>query len=101
MAESLIAEFPSSRFETSLEAIEATFERCRDGQCAGRTMYEQLIRPSWAPPQWLFGRIEVAADAQTFTSTIQYEAFGPRGEPVEGGGTAHAAGVRIAFQPVR
>jgi hypothetical protein len=38
MAESLIAEFPSSEFKTSLEAIEATFERCRDAECVGRTI---------------------------------------------------------------
>jgi hypothetical protein len=28
-------------------------------------------------------RIEISADAQRFTSTIRYEAFGKRGEPVE------------------
>jgi hypothetical protein len=38
MAEPLIAEFPSPEFKTSLEAIEATFERCRDIQCVGRTI---------------------------------------------------------------
>src|SRR5690349_20594142 len=38
MAESLMAEFSSSEFKTSLEAIEATFERCRVSECAGRTV---------------------------------------------------------------
>ena len=42
-------------------------------------------------------RIELSSDGQTFTSTIQYEAFGKRGEPVEGGGTARGTGVRIGF----
>src|SRR5262245_3304362 len=42
-------------------------------------------------------RIEVSADARSFTSTMSYEAFGKRGEPLEGGGTAHAEGVRIGF----
>jgi hypothetical protein len=37
MSASLIAEFPSSEFKTSLKAIEATFERCRE-QCVGRTI---------------------------------------------------------------
>lgn len=46
-------------------------------------------------------RIEVSPDAQSFTSTIQYAAFGTRGEPVEGGGTARGAGVRIRFEPRR
>ena len=43
-------------------------------------------------------RIEVSPDAQTFTSAIQYEAFGTRGEPLEGGGMARGAGVRIGFE---
>ena len=42
-------------------------------------------------------RIEISADAQSFTSTIRYEAFGKRGEPVGGGGTARGEGVRIGF----
>ena len=42
-------------------------------------------------------RIEVSPDAKTFTSTMRYEAFGKRGEPVEGGGTARGEGVRIEF----
>lgn len=42
-------------------------------------------------------RIELSTDAQTFTSTIQYEAFGQRGEPAEGGGTARGKGVRIGL----
>jgi len=42
-------------------------------------------------------RIEVAPDAKTFTSTLRYEAFGKRGEPIEGGGTARGQGVRIGF----
>jgi len=42
-------------------------------------------------------RIEVSRDAQTFTSTIRYEAFGKRDEPLEGGGTARGVGRRIGF----
>ena len=46
-------------------------------------------------------RIEVSSDAQTFASTIQYEAFDTRGERIEGGGTARGAGVRIGFEAGR
>jgi hypothetical protein len=42
-------------------------------------------------------RIELSADAQAFTSTMDYEVFGKRGEPLEGGGTARGEGVRIGF----
>ena len=42
-------------------------------------------------------RIELSTDAQTFTSTIQYEAFDTRGAPVAGGGTARGKGVRVGL----
>jgi hypothetical protein len=42
-------------------------------------------------------RIEVSLDAQTFASTIRYEAFNMRGEPLEGGGEARGTGARIGF----
>ena len=42
-------------------------------------------------------RIELSPDAQTFASTLRYELFGTRGEPLEGGGTARGAGARIGF----
>jgi hypothetical protein len=42
-------------------------------------------------------RIELSRDAQTFTSTIRYEVFGLRDDPLEGGGTASGEGVRIGF----
>jgi len=42
-------------------------------------------------------RIEVSPDAKTFTSSVRYEAFGKRGEPLEGGGTARGEGVRVGF----
>jgi len=42
-------------------------------------------------------RIEVSPDAQTFTSTIRYDAIGMHDEPLEGGGTARGQGVRIGF----
>jgi len=42
-------------------------------------------------------RITLSADAQTFTSTIRYEAFGLRGEPAEGSGEAKGRAVRIRF----
>ena len=42
-------------------------------------------------------RVELSRDAQTFKSTIRYEAFGLHDESLEGGGTASGAGVRIGF----
>ena len=42
-------------------------------------------------------RITLALDGQSFTSTIKYEAFDTRGQPVEGGGDATGRAVRIAF----
>lgn len=42
-------------------------------------------------------RIKLAADAQSFTSTIRYDALGLRGEPGEGGGEARGTAVRIQF----
>ena len=42
-------------------------------------------------------RIEVSSDGRNFTSTLRYDAFGTRGEPLEGGGTARGKGVRIEF----
>ncbi len=41
--------------------------------------------------------ITVAADGDTFTSTILYEAFAVDGSPVAGGGTATGRGVRLRF----
>ena len=35
---SVIAEFPSSKFATSLDAVKATFEHLRDGRYVGRTV---------------------------------------------------------------
>jgi hypothetical protein len=43
-------------------------------------------------------RIEVSHDAQTFKSTIRYELFGLRDEPLDGGGTASGAGMRVGFE---
>lgn len=40
-------------------------------------------------------RITVAADGQSFTSTLRYESFGVNGEPVAGDGEAHGRAVRI------
>lgn len=42
-------------------------------------------------------RIRLAADEQSFTSTITYEAFDLAGKPVPGGGGATGRGVRIGF----
>jgi hypothetical protein len=42
-------------------------------------------------------RIKISGDGQTYTSTIRYEALGPRGEPAEGGGTGHVRAERIRF----
>jgi hypothetical protein len=42
-------------------------------------------------------RITVSADGQTFTSTMKYDAFDMKGEPIEGGGEAKGKAVRIQF----
>ena len=42
-------------------------------------------------------RITIAADGQSFTSTIRYEAFDIKGQPVEGGGEATGRAIRIRF----
>ena len=42
-------------------------------------------------------RISLAADGQSFDSTIRYEAFDASGKPAEGGGEARAHGARIGF----
>ena len=41
--------------------------------------------------------ITLSADGQSFTSTIQYDALGVKGEPVAGGGKAAGRAVRIIF----
>jgi hypothetical protein len=41
--------------------------------------------------------ITIAADGDTFTSTMLYELFDVAGNPVEGGGTAVGRGVRLRF----
>ncbi len=43
-------------------------------------------------------RIKLAADGQTFTSTIRYDAFNSKGEPAEGGGEAKGRAVRIGME---
>lgn len=42
-------------------------------------------------------RIEMAADAQSYTSTIRYSAFDANGAPVEGGGEANGRATRSGF----
>jgi hypothetical protein len=42
-------------------------------------------------------RIKLSADGRTYTSTIRYEAIGPQGEPIEGGGVAQGRATRIQF----
>jgi len=42
-------------------------------------------------------RITLSADGQAFTSSMEYEALGGKGEPVAGGGQATGRGVRIRF----
>jgi hypothetical protein len=42
-------------------------------------------------------RITVSEDGQTFTSTMKYDAFDMKGEPIEGGGEAKGKAVRIQF----
>jgi hypothetical protein len=62
--------------------------------------------PSANPAGWLPSgrgvfteRITLAADGETFASTIRYEALGVRGERIEGGGEAKGRAVRIGFGP--
>ena len=52
-------------------------------RCAGRGVFTETIT--------------VAADGETYASTILYEAFGEAGQPVEGGGEATGRGVRLRF----
>ena len=40
-------------------------------------------------------RVTLAADGQSFTSTMKYEAFDTKGQPVAGGGEAKGRGVRM------
>ncbi len=42
-------------------------------------------------------RIEMAPDAQSYTSTIRYSAFDANGAPVEGGGEANGRATRSGF----
>jgi hypothetical protein len=42
-------------------------------------------------------RIRLAADGQTFTSTLRYEAFDSTDKPAEGGGEARGRATRIQF----
>ena len=42
-------------------------------------------------------RITLSADGRTFTSTIRYEAFGAKGEPVAGNAEAAGRASRIGF----
>jgi hypothetical protein len=42
-------------------------------------------------------RIEMAADALSYTSTIRYSAFDANGAPVEGGGEANGRATRSGF----
>lgn len=61
---------------------------------------EALAKGEGWPPSGrgvLTERIQLSPDAQTFTSTIRYEAFDPRGAPMEGGGTARGRALRIRF----
>ncbi len=70
--------------------------------------YEYFANAPSAPDEFLKGagwlpsgrgvfteRITLAPDGNSFTSTIHYEAFGPDGEPVEGGGEAKGRAERI------
>ena len=41
--------------------------------------------------------ITIAADGDTFASTMLYELFDTAGNPIEGGGTATGRGVRLRF----
>jgi hypothetical protein len=41
--------------------------------------------------------IKLAADGQSFTSTMRYDAFDAKGNPAEGGSTAKGQAVRIGF----
>jgi hypothetical protein len=74
MAGSLIAEFPSSEFKTSLEASEAAFERCRDSNCVGRTVL--LSGQSYEAD----GEQYVMYDATYRDGTFKFKRSVPNGE---------------------
>jgi hypothetical protein len=74
------------------------------------TKYEYYATAPAAPAEFMKGagfppsgrgvfveRITVSADGQTFTSTMKYDAFDMKGEPIEGGGEAKGKAVRIQF----
>ena len=42
-------------------------------------------------------RIKLSADGESFTSTIRYDAFDSKGQPVAGGGNARGRSTRIQF----
>jgi hypothetical protein len=62
---------------------------------------EILKGSGWAPAgRGVFSEtITLAADGETFTSTIRYDALDRAGNQTEGGGEATGLGVRLAFEP--
>ena len=46
----------------------------------------------------LIEKLTLAADGQSFTSTIRYDAFDVAGKPAPGGGEATGKGMRISFE---
>jgi hypothetical protein len=75
-----------ARFEYFATAPPASFDALKSGggwMPSGRGVFVE--------------RITLSEDAQTFTSTMRYEALDARGRPVEGGGEAEARGARIRF----
>ena len=63
------------------------------------TPAKPLTGAGWLPSGHgvLTERIRLSPDHRAFTSTIRYEAFGMRDEPVEGSGTARGRAVRVRF----
>ena len=54
----------------------------------------------WVPNGYgvLTQKITLAADGDSFESTLKFELFDQQGKPMEGGGTATAQGKRMKFQ---
>jgi hypothetical protein len=81
---------------TGPDEFEAKYEFFSTGQPTP----EALAKGAGWPPSGrgvLTERIRLSPDAQTFTSTLRYEAFDVRGAPIEGGGSARGRAVRIRF----
>lgn len=75
-----------ARYDFYITAAPKTLDEIKDGggwSPTGVGVFDEHIR--------------LSSDGQTYTSTIEYTAFGPKGEVVVGGGQAQGSGKRISF----